>query len=299
MNSGVDPQVLTLPTGGGSVQDMGSTFSADLNTGGGSFAFAIETPAGPNGIRPQLKLGYQTGSGNGLFGIGWSLGELSIARQCDKGLPTYAPGDDHFCIPGVDDLVDMGDGTFRPRVDTVFFRIRRQGQGWEVTDTKGTVHVLGATPDGQVTDGASRTGAWLLESSTDAGSDPITYSYQLDGANRYLQSIAWGSCSLLFIYESRPDCLLDTRYGFNLSTNVRCVCIELHVEGQAASLIRSWNFDYSPAANSALSLLTAVTLRGHAADGGTLDVPAVTLSYTQAAAAIPAAGKWPGAERHP
>ncbi len=283
MNSGVEPQVLTLPNGGGAMQDMGTTFNADLNTGSGGFALNIETPAGANGVRPQLRLQYQTGSGNGLFGIGWSLGELCITRQCSGGLPTYAPGDDRFCIPGVDDLVDMGDGTFRLRVDTTFFRIRRSGAGWEVTDTKGTVHLLGTEAAAQVTDGGTRTGTWLLESSTDAGDDPITYAYQPDGCNRYLSSIRWGTYSLMFIYEDRPDKLSACNFGFVVPTSNRCVRIELHTSAQDASLIRSWNFVYSSAPDSGLSLLSSITQRGHGADGSTSDASTVTLAYTQRA----------------
>ena len=301
INPGVDPQVLTLPNGGGAVQDMGSTFNADLNTGSGSFGLNIDTPAGANGVRPQLKLSYQTGSGNGVFGIGWSMGELCIARQCDKGLPTYLPGDDHFLIPGVDDLVDMGAGTFRPRVDTTFFRIRRNGAGWEVTDTKGTVHILGSSAGAQVTDGASRTGRWLLETSMDAGSDPVSYEYQADGFNRLLSSIRWGSYSLQFIYDGRPDRLIDGSFGFIVPTNKRCIRIELHAEGQTAPLIRSWNFSYTQAPGAGISLLSSITMRGHAADGATLNASTVTLTYTQPAASVlqRVAGPFPGATPAP
>jgi RHS repeat-associated protein len=293
--SGTDPQILTLPNGGGAVQDLGTTFETDLNTGTGSYGLAITVPSGPNGLQPQLRLRYHTGAGNGPFGIGWTMGALAVARQTDSGLPTYAPGDDSFAIPGVDDLIDMGDGTFRPRVDTSFFRIRRSGAGWEIADTRGSVNLLGATAASQVTDGV-RVAQWLLESTSDPGSGSIAYTYLADGAQRYVKSVAWGSYSLDFIYEDRPDRLLSGLYGFLLETNLRCSRIELNVVGQVPSLVRSWNFEYTQAPNSGLSLLTRITLRGHAADGTTIDAPSVTVGYS--APSTPTLqrvqGAWPG-----
>jgi hypothetical protein len=283
--SGTDAQVLTLPSGGGGVQDLGTTFETDLNTGTGSYGLAINVPSGPNGLQPQLRLRYHTGAGNGAFGIGWTMGALTVVRQTDSGLPTYAPNDDHFAILGVDDLVDMGDGTFRPRVDTNFFRIRRSGVGWEITDPRGTINLLGTSSATQITD-AARVGEWLLESTFDPGSGAITYEYQADGPQRYPKSIGWGTYRLDFTYEARPDRLVSGLYGFLLETNLRCSRIELNVVGQAPPLVRSWHFEYTAAPNSGLSLLTKITLRGHAADGSTIDAPSVTIAYSSASVPV-------------
>jgi RHS repeat-associated protein len=281
--TGVDAQILTLPKGGGAVQDLGETFDTDLNTGTGSYGLSIAVPTGPNGIRPQLRLRYQTTAGNGPFGIGWTLGTMAIARRTDGGLPTYQPGDDHFVLSGVDDLVDMGDGTFRPRADTFLHRIRRAGDGWELTDIRGTVHKLGMSLGSRIEDMSRplpRVGVWLLESTQSAGSDPISYSYMSDGAQRYLQHATWGTYRLDLVYETRRDRLFDGCFGFGVETNLRCSRIELHVVGQPASLVRSWNLEYTQAPGSGHSLLSKVTLRGHAADGTTADTPALILDYT-------------------
>jgi RHS repeat-associated protein len=298
--SGTDPQVLSLPNGGGAVQDMGASFETDLNTGTGSYGLDITVPCGPNGLQPQLKLRYHTGAGNGTFGMGWTMGALAIARQTDMGLPTYAPGADRFTLLGVDDLIDMGDGTFRPRVDNNFFRIRRSGAGWEITDTRGSVNILGTTPASQVSDGA-RVGQWLLESTSDPGEGSIFYTYQADGAQRYIRNITWGTYRLDFIYEPRPDRFLSGFYGFLVQTNLRCARLELNVVGQDPSLVRSWNFTYTLAPNSGLTLLSTITLRGHAADGSTLDAPSVTLGYSNAPQPTlqRVQGPWPGSSPPP
>ncbi len=285
-NSGVDPQALSLPKGGGSVADVGTSFETDLNTGTGSYAFPLSLPAGPDGIVPQLKLRYSSGAGNGAFGIGWDFGTMAIQRATDHGIPTYAPGDDAFAMPGVDDLVDVGDGGYRPRVDTMFYRILRTGASWQITDTAGTVYTLGATPAGRIAvdaAGSEQVGAWLLETMATAAGDTIAYGYVADGAQRYVSTIAWGRYTLNFAYEPRPDRLSEGTFGFLVTTAQRCAKIELHALDASPTLVRSWNFGYTQGEPAGLSLLASITVRGHGADGSTLDAPPTAFGYTTAA----------------
>ena len=283
MPSGVDAQVLSLPRGGGAVSDVGTAFETDLNTGTGSYAFPLTLPAGPDGIVPQLRLRYSSAAGNGAFGIGWTFGTMAIQRATDRGVPTYAPGDDAFAMPGVDDLLDVGGGAYRPRVDTMFYRILRAGAGWEVTDTAGTAYALGASAAGRVgttVDGNERVGLWLLETMTTAAGNVITYTYAQDGAQRYIAAVGWGRYRLDFVYESRPDQLSDGSFGFLVRTARRCARIELHALDAAPTLVKSWNLAYAAGEPGGLSLLASVTVRGHGAGGATLDAPPMTFGYT-------------------
>jgi len=294
--SGVQDQVLTLPNGGGSVQDISSSFEADLNTGTGSFGLSIDLPSGPNGVVPKLNLRYHSGQGNGIWGIGWTLGSLTVARQTEGGLPTYAPGEDRFVIPGVDELVEMDNGLFRPRVDTLFYKISRFDAGWQIIDTVGTVHLLGTTAASRVSDDRGRTGEWLLDSTTNATGEVITYGYVADGPQRLLDTISWGTYDLKFIYEDRIDRLSNGRYRFLVETNKRCSRLELHRRDLNPSLLKSWNFDYVSAKGSQLSLLSRVTLRGHDENGDSIDAPPVTLSYSQPSTPLlqRVGSLWPG-----
>jgi hypothetical protein len=45
-----------------------------------------------SGFGPQLALAYDSGAGNGPFGLGWSLLLPSIARKPEKGLPQSGCG---------------------------------------------------------------------------------------------------------------------------------------------------------------------------------------------------------------
>ena len=87
-NASVLPSI-TLPKGGGAINGMGEKFTANPVTGTGSMSIPIATSAGRSGFGPQLSLAYDSGAGNGPFGLGWNLSLPSITRKTDKGLPKY------------------------------------------------------------------------------------------------------------------------------------------------------------------------------------------------------------------
>src|ERR687890_453342 len=80
---------IQLPKGGGAIRGIGEKFGASPVTGTGSMAVPIATSPGRSGFGPQLSLSYDSGSGNGPFGFGWSLSLPAITRRTDKGLPLY------------------------------------------------------------------------------------------------------------------------------------------------------------------------------------------------------------------
>src|SRR5918993_54190 len=114
---------VTLPKGGGAIRGIGEKFGANPVTG--------------------------TGSGNGPFGVGWSLSTSSISRKTDRGLPRYGAAEvpDVFLFAGAEDLVPglrphnqgwqtdqfertTSGGTYRvrryrPRVERAFARIEQ------------------------------------------------------------------------------------------------------------------------------------------------------------------------------
>src|SRR5262245_10215891 len=100
---------ISLPKGGGAIRGMGEKFAANPVTGSGSMSFPIATSPGRSGFGPQLSLSYDSGSGNGPFGFGWSLALPSITRKTDKGLPQYfdAVDSDVFVLSGAEDLVPV------------------------------------------------------------------------------------------------------------------------------------------------------------------------------------------------
>ncbi|MEO8593979.1 MAG: SpvB/TcaC N-terminal domain-containing protein [Candidatus Solibacter sp.] len=72
---------------------------------------------GRSGFGPQLSIAYDSGSGNGPFGLGWKPPIPSVARKTDKGLPRYrdAEESDVFILSGAEDLVPLLDPLSRRR----------------------------------------------------------------------------------------------------------------------------------------------------------------------------------------
>src|SRR5215213_5101375 len=100
------PPAIALPKGGGAIRGIGEKFSANAATGTGTLTLPIPASPGRSNFGPQLQLSYDSGAGNGPFGIGWSLSLPSVTRKTDKGLPQYLDHDesDVFIISGAEDL---------------------------------------------------------------------------------------------------------------------------------------------------------------------------------------------------
>src|SRR3954466_1102054 len=100
------PQI-NLPKGGGAIRGIDEKFTANPATGTGAVSIALPLSPGRGGFGPQLSLSYDSGSGNGPFGMGWALSVPQISRRTDKGLPRYqgAEESDIFVLSGAEDLV--------------------------------------------------------------------------------------------------------------------------------------------------------------------------------------------------
>jgi RHS repeat-associated protein len=182
--TGVSSQTISVPQGAGKVQGMGESFSAQLSTGAGSFSVPIGLPAARGGASPSLALAYGSSSGHGIAGIGWDVGVPFIARQTNRGLPTYDdsqswhPNQDRFVFNGGQELVPICLVTgatcpgaqpgevmpvwasawqyFRPRVEGSFLRFfwSPDHRTWRVQSKSGESMELGAPLDGSDAGGA-------------------------------------------------------------------------------------------------------------------------------------------------
>lgn len=199
---------IALPVGGGALRSMGETFQANPVTGTASFSVPVKVSGGRNGMAPTLTLAYNSGQGNGVFGLGWDAGIPAITRRTRKGLPRYddAQESDTFILSGAEDLVPYLEETngqwqrvtrteagytitrYRPRTEGLFARIER----WQATDT-GISHwrittkdnmtsVYGETAGGRIADPAAPAHVfqWLLEKTYDDKGNIILYTYQAE-----------------------------------------------------------------------------------------------------------------------
>jgi RHS repeat-associated protein len=187
----------------------------------------IYASPGRSGFGPQLSLSYDSGSGNGPFGFGWSLSLPSITRKTDKGLPLYrdAEESDVFILSGAEDLVPefekdaegnrvMRDGKhvihdkqrtvdgasyivrrYRPRIEGLFARIERwtrisDGDVHWRSISKGNITTwYGKTADSRIFDPAkpNRIFSWLICESHDDKGNVIVYLYKREDSARIFE----------------------------------------------------------------------------------------------------------------
>ncbi len=201
---------ISLPKGGGAIRGIGEKFGANPVTGTGSMTVPIATSPGRSGFGPQLSIAYDSGSGNGLFGFGWSLSLPAITRKTDKGLPRYrdAEESDVYILSGAEDLVPVlveANGTwqretftspvwapahrvdrYRPRVEGLFARIERWTENatglihWRSISKDNITTLYGARPDSRIADPDDpiRVFSWLICESYDDKGNAILYRYK-------------------------------------------------------------------------------------------------------------------------
>lgn len=195
---------ISLPKGGGAIRGMGEKFAANPVTGTGSMTVPIAVSPGRGGFGPQLSLAYDSGTGNGPFGLGWNLSLPAITRKTDKGLPQYNDESDVFLLSGAEDLVPVlnAKGTpfedktsapgftihrYRPRIEGLFARIERwtkdDGETHWRTITKDNITTwYGKTDNSRIADlnDPRRVFSWLICESWDDKGNVIVYNYEED-----------------------------------------------------------------------------------------------------------------------
>ncbi|MGH6636410.1 MAG: SpvB/TcaC N-terminal domain-containing protein [Gammaproteobacteria bacterium] len=195
---------ISMPKGGGAIRGIGEKFAANPVTGTASITAPIYTSPGRSGFGPQLSLSYDSGSGNGPFGFGWSLSIPSITRKTDKGLPKYqdAGESDVFILSGAEDLVPVlkSDGhaideenrggflvrRYRPRIEGLFARIERwtnkqTGEThWRSISKDNITTLYGKSPESRITDpnDSTRVFSWLIYESDDDKGNAVLYQYK-------------------------------------------------------------------------------------------------------------------------
>ncbi|WP_052376710.1 FG-GAP-like repeat-containing protein, partial [Chondromyces apiculatus] len=185
---------------------LAGTFSAS-KTGEAHYSIPLPIPPGRAGVQPTLSIEYNSGSGEGSLGMGFTIGGLSAITRCPRNmeLDGVVEGvedtvEDPLCLDGVRlvGLTDPGDpdaglyaAEYRTRPDTFTKIVTDVGRedGWALDKgprsftayTKaGLIMEYGRTTNSQVLARGGVVRSWLLNRISDRHGNTVDYSYLND-----------------------------------------------------------------------------------------------------------------------
>ncbi|OAL53442.1 SpvB-domain-containing protein [Pyrenochaeta sp. DS3sAY3a] len=171
--------------GGGALRPIDQKFEVNPSNGTLALNLPFSVTKSRSDLNPTLNLSYNSGAGNGVFGLGWHLPTESVTRKTSKEIPRYDESDT-FLLSGFDDLATEGNpfaytgalGSYTvqrycPRVtDTQTMRIERftQNDGdnvfWRTISADNVTKLFGLDAQSQILEetkfGHARIFSWLL-----------------------------------------------------------------------------------------------------------------------------------------
>src|SRR5512135_610146 len=225
----------------------------------------IEVSPGRRNVQPHLFLTYSSMAGQGMVGLGWDLEIGKVARWRGDGTPTVGDPDAFaYVLAGAGgELRHAGNGVYRARLETLYREFRRTGNGWEMRDGEGSLHLFGATPDTRIDDQI-----WMLERVEDRNGNTIHFRWMKIDGTLYPSVISYtgyaptgdtGANQVPLEYENRPDTriLLVNSVAEQRTLRLRRISVLA-----GTRLVRRYEFSYRQSPLNGQSLLSRVTLVG-------------------------------------
>ncbi len=177
-------------------------------TGAANFNIPIEVPPGTSGMAPSLSLGYSSQGGNGMLGMGWSLGGLSAIYRCGRTLIQDGVVDgvnynssDKYCmdgqrlvvVPNANGVIGAygANGTeYRTERESftkvVSYGVAGSGPAYFVAQTKaGQIIEFGNTVDSRIeAQGKADVRVYAANKISDTVGNYLTISYTEDGVTK-------------------------------------------------------------------------------------------------------------------
>ncbi|MGC4013360.1 MAG: RHS repeat-associated core domain-containing protein [Luteolibacter sp.] len=292
----------------GSHQPVGSLKGAMTVGGDGAanYSIPLDLPKGTGGMEPKLSFNYSSGGGNGLLGVGWSLGGLEKIVRVQAGAVkdgSFDPVDfdeyDRFLFNGerlvcVSGTYGSPGSEYRTEIDS-FAKIKfnaatsPQKPYWTVQTKSGLTVTLGETADSRE-DCAGGTLAWGVSKVSDTVGNYYKVDYTRDTvsgiglASQRVASISYtgheGSftqapyCTVYFDYDSRDDQTRSYTPQTSYLSAKRLAKVRVTTKGFCNhSYVLSYDYSYQ----SKRSFLKSVQKLGM--DQLSQGVPATTFNY--------------------
>jgi len=258
-------------------------FQTDLFTGTAVFNYPIFMPEGTAGVKPTINVSYESGGTNSLLGYGWNIFFGAIERSTKYGVPKYN-SEDTFMLNGQELVLQQGESLWHTKLES-FKRIIKNPYDWIVTDKNGIRSFYGQTTNSRLSS-PSGIAKWLIDKVEDSQGNyfEIEYDQASDSGWAYPITITYtknevADISLTkfrtveFVYEDRPDIILNYRRGYLEKIGRRLKEIIIKIDNQ---LVRKYVFDYVISPESGRSLLKSITEIGN--DNATT-LPPTTFDY--------------------
>lgn len=206
-------------------------------SGAASYSIPLAIAPGTGGMQPTLSLNYSSQTGNGIAGVGWSLGGLSAITRCSQTIihdgatrSVHLDANDRFCFDGQRLIVTNGangagygaiGAEYRTEIES-FSRIISVGgtagdpQSFLVKTKAGQIIEFGNTVDSRAeAQGKTIAANWAVNKIRDTVSN-YTFTYfedNADGEHRITRVDYMGNTTaniapynaMAFQYEARSD----------------------------------------------------------------------------------------------
>jgi len=258
--------------------------------GAANYSIPIAVPPGTAGMKPNIGLLYNSGGGNGIVGMGWTVTGLSAITRCPETMAqdgvhggVNLDDNDKFCLDGSRLMATSGtygaDGTVYATELESFVKVVSHGTAgngpayFDVWDRNGVLSEYGNTTDSQILAlGSTTARVWAIDKVTDPKGNYTTYTYTNDTTNGqyYPATINYtGNAnasltpynSVQFFYAStaRPDTELAYVGGSQIKDTVLLTDIETFLgTGSGASLVFDYHISYSQSAVTGRSHVTSI-----------------------------------------
>ena len=305
--AGWSEEMVSADAGAGALADAASTGAAGrtagqfsvTSTGAASYRIPLWTPPGVGRLGLDLALQYNSRTGSGIAGVGWSIAGLSAISRCNRtyaqdGTPAAVSNTtaDRYCLDGqqlklVSGTAGASGAVYATEIESRSRIVANGASGagpesFTVTTRNGLVYDYGSTPDSRVHAGASgpvRT--WALSRVRDRSGNSIAIAYSNDAMQGAYTAGGFRVASISypvtatgqgpyyrvgFAYSARPASDVPAGYlaGNPVSDKYRLDSITMTSVGSGA-VLRSYRLGYGSGVASGRLLLTTVQECGSSA----------------------------------
>ena len=252
---------------------IASQQQADLD-GSANYTIPITALPGRAGMQPQLALSYNSNAGNGLVGVGWNLGGLSVIQRCATTLEQDGyidsvdfDSNDKYCLDGQRLVLTSGsyggNGAQYRTENESFSKIVSYGTAgsgpayFKVWTRDGKISEYGVTANSRIeAQGKTDVLVWAINRTEDRYTNYMTYTYHEDNATGeyridridYTGNSNAGTSTynaIQFNYQNRTD--VETFYieGSSVNQSKRLASVDVK-SGTTTLKTLTLSYDASP-----------------------------------------------------